>query len=93
MSLFTLHIDHNGQSTIIQVKAATARKAAIKWAEDINIKEWKGIGNKAKYELIEEMKDKENPCVLIEETINVWCTSALVRGRLFLINIVKTQIG
>ena len=91
MSLFTLHIDYNGQSTIVQVKASTARNAAINWAENINIKEWSGIGKKAKFELVEEMKDKENPCALIEETINVWCISALVRSRLFLINIVKTQ--
>ncbi|MDH3973303.1 MAG: hypothetical protein OEV42_03390 [Deltaproteobacteria bacterium] len=91
MSLFTLHIDYNGQSTIVQVKASTARTAAIKWAENINIKDWNGIGEKAKSELVEELKDKENSCVLIEDTVNVWCSSALVRNRLFLINIVKTQ--
>ena len=47
MAIFTIYVDYDGGTYIAQYKAPSVRKAALKWAENINIDEWYGIGKKS----------------------------------------------
>jgi hypothetical protein len=49
----------------------------------------KGLGLKGKEFLIEQMTE-ESP-VALDGMLNAWCNSALVRGKLVLINLVQTE--
>jgi hypothetical protein len=82
-------LDFQGGTYISQVRASSPRSACIKWAENLEINEIEGLGEKGQGKLIEEMK-RELP-VPIKGVINVWCTSALIRGKGASINLVQTE--
>jgi len=91
MDLFTLILDYDGGTYIAQIESDTPRNAAIKWALNLEIEKIPGLGHSSKKTIIDEMKDDDKCPVAVEETINTWCSSFTVRGKLGLINIVKTK--
>jgi hypothetical protein len=91
MALYTFVMEFLGGVYISQVREMSLRKACIKWARTLNVGGIKGLGAKGQAEFIREMKDKANKPVPLSGLINAWCTSALSRRGVALINIVKTK--
>lgn len=89
MPLYTFIMDFQGGTYISQVQASSPRSACIKWAENLEINEIEGMGEKGKTKLIEEMK-KELP-VPLKGVINVWFTAGSIRGKSANINLVQTE--
>jgi hypothetical protein len=88
MPLYTFIMEYAGGTYISQVKASSPKSACLKWAQKLGDSEVQGLGLKGKESLIEQMKE-ETP-VALDGVSNVWCNSALVRGKLALINLVRT---
>ena len=91
MHLFTLIIDYNGGTYIKQIETETPRMAAINWASNLETKNIPGLGLSSKKLIISEIKNIDNSPIEVKETTNVWCTTFSARGRLGLINIIKTK--
>lgn len=89
MPFYTFIMEYAGGTYISQVNAPSAKSACVKWAHKLNASEIKGLGVKGKESLIEQMKD-EIP-VALNDTLNAWCTSALISGKSALINLVQTD--
>lgn len=90
MPFYTFIMDYDGGNYTSQVRAPSPKTACVKWARELEIDQMTGIGAKSKLRLIEDMKE-ERPTPLTER-LNVWCATALIRGRLAVINIVRTEI-
>lgn len=88
MPLYTLIMEYADGTYISQIKAPSPKSACVKWGQRLDESQVKGLGLKGKESLIERMKE-ESPLAL-EGMSNVWCHSALVRGKLALINLVQT---
>jgi len=89
MPFYTFIMDYEGGNYTSQVRASSPKAACVKWARELEIEQMTGIGAKSKLRLIEDMKD-ERPTPLTGR-LNVWCASALIRGKLALVNIVQTE--
>jgi hypothetical protein len=74
---------------ISQVTAPSRRSACVKSAQNLDVSQVKGLGVKGKESLIEQMK--EDAPIALDGILNAWCQSALVRGKLALINFVQTN--
>jgi hypothetical protein len=84
-------MDYDGGTYVSQVKAPSPKSACLKWARGLNVAQIKGLGGKTHESLIAEIRD-ESPTSL-DGLLNAWCATALIRGRLALINIVQTEYG
>jgi hypothetical protein len=89
MPLYTFILEYAGGTYISQIKASSPKSACVKWAQKLDDSQVKSLGLKGKDSLIEQMKE-ESP-VALDGMSNAWCNSALVRGKLALINIVQTE--
>jgi hypothetical protein len=89
MPFYTFLLDFKDGTYISQVDANTEKEACQKWAENLDVSEIVGLGIKGKEILIIEMENEE--IVPIKNLKNVWCVSALIRGKLALITFVKTE--
>ena len=87
--LFTIVMDWNGGTYIGQVRAGTSRAAISRWAKELDVREIPGFGESSRQSLLEDLGS--DPPVLLEGRVNVWCATALVRGKLALVNIVRTE--
>lgn len=97
MNLYSITIEYDvsekyGDDTLIeQVYAKSPDDAVLKWAKSMDLKKYPEIGKKVQKILIEELSDPDNICVKVNDRINMWCSSAFVRGKLFLLHIIKTS--
>jgi hypothetical protein len=89
MPFYTFIMDYDGGSYTSQVRAPSTKAACVKWARELEIDQMAGIGARSKVKLVEDMKE-ETPTPLAGR-LNVWCATALIRGRLALISIVRTE--
>ena len=89
MPLYTFIMEFAVGTYISQIKAPSPKSACVKWAQNLDVSQVKGLGLKGKEALIAQMTD-EDPVVL-DGMFNAWCHSALVRGKLALINLVRTE--
>jgi hypothetical protein len=89
MPFYTFIMDWDGGNYVSQVNAASHKSACVKWAKDLDISQVTGVGIKSKKLLIEKMRD-EIPTPL-NGLVNAWCATALIRGKLALINVVQTK--
>jgi hypothetical protein len=89
LPLYTFIMEFAGGTYISQVTATSAKLACVKSAQNLDASQVKGLGVKGKESLMEQMK-KDAP-ITLDGILNVWCQSALVRGNLALINLVKTE--
>ncbi len=88
MRLYTVIMDYAGGTYISQVNALSPKAACLKWAKNLNVSQVNGLGERGKQLLIEQIKE-ENPLSLTG-LLNAWCTTAHVRGKLALINVIQT---
>jgi hypothetical protein len=89
MPLYTFVLDFDGGTYISQVKAPSTTSACVKWAEELDIADLKGVGRKSKESLVNQMKVEEPQ--LLNGLSNAWCVTAALRGGLALINIIQTE--
>ena len=89
MPFYTFIMDYAGGTYISQVKAPSEKSACLKWAKNLEVSQIQGLGLKGQEFLIQQMKE-EGPGPL-DGTLNAWCTSAIIRGKFALINLVQTD--
>jgi len=89
MPFYTFIMDYAGGTYISQVKAASEKSACVKWAQKLQVSQIQGLDLKGQESLIQQMKE-ELPGAL-NGTLNAWCTSAIIRGKFALINLVQTD--
>ena len=82
-------MEYAGGTYISQIKASSPKSACVKWAQKLDNSQIKGLGLKGKETVIEQIKE-ESP-VALEGLSNAWCNTALVGGKLALINLVRTE--
>jgi hypothetical protein len=78
-----------GGTYVSQVTAPSPKSACVKSAQNLDGSKVKGLGVKGKESLIEQMK--ADAPIALDGILNAWCQSALVRGKLALINLVQTE--
>ena len=91
MALFTCIMSYERGTYFSQVRAASVKAACVKWARELDVGQIKGLGAKSKLLLVEEMKEESKHIVSINGVINVWCTTALVRNKLVIVDFVLTE--
>lgn len=89
MALYTVILDFQGGTYVAQVHARSATAAVIAWARSRAPGEIQGLGA-ASLKTLEQELGKDTP-VALDGLKNVWCQSALLRGKLALLNIVRTS--
>lgn len=89
MPLYTFIMEFAGGTYISQVNASSPKSACVKWAQELNVKEVEGLGEKSREVLAAEMKDADP--ILLNGVSNVWCVNAYIRGKFSLVNLVQTD--
>ena len=89
MPLYTFVMEYAGGSYVSQVKALSPKTACVNWAKELDVGKVVGLGQGSKLALIKEMK--EGAPVSVQNTLGVWCATALVGGKLALITFVQTE--
>jgi hypothetical protein len=89
MPLYTFVFEYAGGTYISQVTAASPKSAVRRWAEELPADEIDDLGPASKARLIDEATAE--PPAPINGLTNAWCVTALIRGKLALINFVKTS--
>lgn len=93
MALFTIVLEFGGGTYVGQINGKTAQEALVKWATGLDSTAVDGLNTKDKDALMDELKADVNvgmSMAEVEGAKNVWCTTALVRGKFALFNVVKT---
>ena len=88
MPLYTFVMDYAGGTYVSQVKATSPKSAVKRWASELPVDEIDKFGSASKARLIKDVDD-EVP-IMIAGLSNVWCSTARIRGKLALINFVRT---
>lgn len=91
MPLYTCIMDYLGGTYISQVRARTPRSAARAWARQLDYDAVRGLGRVGKEKLIEWMTSGDGDPVPITGVKNSWCSSALVRNEVILVNFVRAE--
>jgi hypothetical protein len=89
MPLYTFLMDFKGGTYIRQIKASSPKFACVEWAKSLDTSKIVGLGKKGRNYLVEEMKN-ETPTP-INQTVNAWCTTALIRGNIAIITLIRTE--
>ena len=89
MPLYTFLFEYAGGTYVSQVTATSPKAAVGRWAVELPADEIDDFGPASKARLMEEAA-AEAP-TSVDELSNVWCLTALVRGKLALIYIVRTS--
>ena len=88
MPLYTFVLDFDGGTYIAQIEAPSFQAAPAIWANTLSPGVIHGMREASIRELRKELAEKEPD--LLDGLTHAWCTTALVRGRLALINFVQT---
>ena len=83
-------MEYAGGSYVRQIRAKSPKSACVKWAQALNVNAIEGLGERSKSELVRKMKE-ETPTA-INNTMNVWCTTALIRGKVAIITLIQTEL-
>jgi hypothetical protein len=89
MALYTFIMEYAGGTYISQIRSSSPKSACVKWAQKLDDSQVKGLGLKGKESLIGQMR--EDAPVALDGLLNAWCNPALIRGKLALINLVRTE--
>ena len=89
MPLYTFILEYKGGTYLSQASSGSPGTAFVKGAESLQAVQVTGLGNKGKASLIEQMKT--NKITPIAGLTNVWCNTALINGRLAIVNVIRTE--
>jgi hypothetical protein len=89
--LFTFVLEFYGGTYISQARARTPEEAMRKWGRELVVRDIKGLGDKTKAVLVEELNDEYlSPVKTVE---NVWCFCISPQGRFGIVHMIKTSSG
>jgi hypothetical protein len=91
MSIFTFILEYSGGTYIKQLEADGVKRARDLWAERIDLNQVHGLTQKSASDFRELFTS--NDVVLLDGLRNVWCQSRVIRNKLALLNIVKTDLS
>ena len=94
MLLFTVSASYDGGTYISQVRAVSVSQAVMFWAEQLEAKSILGLGPKSKAKLVEDLqleREEGHGPVLLNGLVNAWCETALIRGKLMIMDIIQTD--
>jgi hypothetical protein len=89
MLLFTCILDYGGGTYVEQVTARDVEQALNSWLEKVELDHVHGLTEKSRPQLRARFTSQN--LATIEDVLNVWCISVNIRGKLALLNIVKTD--
>jgi hypothetical protein len=90
-SLYTIIMEYSGGTYISQCYSESEVEVLMSWARNFDFKLVPGIGNKCWVGYVEATVSGSNSLVALSGCTNVWCSTGLMRGKLVLVNIVKTE--
>ncbi len=88
MELHTIILDWDGGTYVGQARGRGPNQAVRRWAKGLDVGSIPGLGPASRNRLVEGMEAGDP--VALEGLANAWCYSAVVRGKLALINVVRT---
>ena len=89
MALFTIVLDYRGGTYVHQIRATSPLAAVCKWARGLTESCIYKLGRTGKADLMLQLEyQKATP---LEELENAWCFCPVARGKLALINVIKTD--
>lgn len=91
MPLFTIIMDYDGGIYISQHRGDSPGNALKTWSKSLNTDTIQNFGPKSREALLNELLDCNHELVPLNGMLNAWCTSLVVRDKLILLNIVKTD--
>jgi hypothetical protein len=93
MPLYSMIAEHDGATCISQHRARTVGLALAKWVQDDNSSGPVHRRRRSTKERLErDLLDAENnKLTAVDGCVRVWCTCAIVRGKLLLLDIVETK--
>lgn len=91
MPLYTFVMDYAGGTYVSQISADSPDSAFVLGANSLEPSQIFQFGPKAKNSLVEQLKQDEH--VALDGLLNVWCATAIVRGKLVIINLIQTEIN
>ena len=91
MALFTVVMEYNEGTYISQIKNASPENALRLWGTSLDLNTIPNFGSKSKKILLNELLDCNHKLVLLDKMVNAWCTSLVIRNKLILLNIIKTD--
>lgn len=89
MAKYTVIMDWEGGTYINQSLGDSVHQAVCRWAESLDVAPIEGMGPASKFQLIAGVHDDDGSPLL--GLSNVWCYCAVIRGKLALINVVRTD--
>ncbi len=91
MPLYTIMAEYVGGTYLAQYRARSPRAAVAKWTQDRDSAAYVVCKRRAALEALQkDLLAPDNHLVPLAGLQRVWCTDALVRGRLLLLHIVET---
>ena len=90
MVLFTIVLDYRVGTYVRQVRARSPVAVCRRRARELKAIDIHKLGESGKEDLITRLK--LDTVIGVDGLTNVWCTSAIGRGQLALIHIVKTTV-
>jgi hypothetical protein len=88
MAVYTVVLDFAEGTYVHQVRSNSVSSAAKKWVDGLAEEQVRGLGKQGKKRLSEQIH-KDAP-IALNGLSNAWCQTALVRGKLALVNLIKT---
>jgi hypothetical protein len=89
MPLYTILLDWEGGTYISQKHARSHDAALTKWAHELETDTISAFGPSCHEQLVSDLKSE--PSTPLNGLTNAWCNSAILNGKLALINVVKTD--
>lgn len=86
MGLFTFILDYKGGTYLSQVEADDVARARARWLEALDLDAVAGLTRRSRDHV--RARFMEETMVPVSGLVGVWCTDAMVRGKLAIVHIV-----
>jgi hypothetical protein len=90
MVLFTIILDFDGGTYVSQVSSISVGATLPEWIRGLKQPESLGLDGRQAMAVAKVFEIHERELAALRDTINVWCTTALVGEKLAVLNIVAT---
>lgn len=91
MPLYTFIMDYDGGNYVFQVRSSSSISATKEWTRSFDTKGVQGIGEVSKLQMISEVESGFKKPIPLGGMLNSWFLSFLLRGKLAMVNLVKTS--
>lgn len=87
---YTIILDWDGGTYLSQLRAESPDQAVRRWAEELNVGPIPRMGAAAKRQLNDQLR--QDGCAPIDGLVSTWRCSALVRGKVAWVHVVRTEV-